>query len=1088
MSKPEGVKQTWYAQNRDEAERIYNADTENLPIGSPIYATSEGIIHGGVELSKKFPFSQKANGNGGCYFYSGMIAILNDCVDNPENWNLVKARLINFAGEDGDFKNLIAEISPEDDVLTREKVYKILQVRGGENIIAKLSDKLLVKGIAHSSGQPKTWGLDHFLREAEKSLEEYLEAVGAEESQFSSKDWKLIKDVQSGLIQQGNKCILEKERDYDSLVDNLGNDDLIGLLEGVIRLNYAKANNTRSMTYNAEYISPFFNTIYSEKKLVTITGRDLGAIEVKKENLYLWNADGQAHFDVIYPDLDHGIEAEVAALAGPISEPEGKSIKVEAAQTTLEKVEKFANTLTAKTKGSGAGPLDKLPSRTAVDKFLGLAEEEQNRILEGTRITITRAELDHARKFLALIFLTDGQKIPNKKSQKQIYVEQGILPKGLALAAEDGDLEAQIKEISEQITPKHIKAFYKRLVEKRPLASFNKSDDTLLRDGTRMKGIGCSGNHNPEEYTLYSEAEFASMLQVFGPTQFINDGRRYNEGKVGTEGGGEAHEASGYISGLVGMRLEIDDGMESMHVVGGNLTKQKEAHANALGWAGDHETRDFGRISGVTRKFVEGYEAIWQEFYKDGKGEPGEEEEVRPKKVGDGEFNDAAAEYRLYISYKKFLAESAKAIAEREDGEKEKAYIRITGLGDGVWAEGKSKEVRAAIGRAVARAYYELDSELKEKISAIEFSQFGHSEYSNAFKEALLPEGITERLEPRVSNAHFAHKIPDADADFKNVLFVNYAWDGLSYPGNEYYLGALSASGDPAAACCSSIVVSQNPQINSGFLDRVFVVEENGIIKTLDGYGAETPEVVLDFSESPGAFSDGGVEEESDDESEISEFDDEFEEYHNLDGFEGELGGEPGPEGEEKKSNEDLNKDLNKDLKYVALLAMEEMQEPLVSDNKLARAFKKLEGKSEVETGSDFEKIWKEELTTLDRIKLVEFYNHTNSSERIDFDEKCMNTLDLRKDRSPWEANKKNLSKIISWSIQLANIEENKVINERAISAAEASNKRFHGISSKEKGEIEEGVKQFLQYPKPDGVVLNPIAQALLKRLPQKEK
>jgi len=758
------------------------------------------------------------------------------------------------------------------------------------------------------------------------------------------------------------------------------------------------------------------------------------------------------------------------------------------------RVEQFVATLergyaAPKAEVSKVSPLDKLPSRTAVDKFLGSAEEEQNRILEGTRITITRAELDHARKFLALIFLTEGQQIPDKKSQKQIYVEQGILPEDLVLPAADGDLEAQIKEISEQITPEHIKAFYKRLVEKRPLASFGVNDYTLLRTGERSEAdnetsIGCSGKHDPEQYTLYSEAEFASMLQVFGPTQFINDGRRDNEGKVGTEGGGEAHEASGYISGLVGMRLEIADGMESVHVVGGNLTKLKQAHALACGREGPLKTEDFGRISGVTRKFVEGYEAIWQEFYEDKKGELVKEGEVTPKKViKAGEFNEAAAEYRLYISYKKFLAESAKAIAEKEDGdgEKEKAYIRITGLGDGVWAKGKSKEVRAAIGRAVARAYDELNPELKARISAIEFSE--HQEHglsSAAFYAAPIPAGaVGPQAETRVSNAHFAHKIPNDAADFKNVLFVNYAWDGLSYPGNEYYLGALSASGDPAAACCSSIVVSQNPQINSDFLDRVFVVEGNGIIKTLDGYETETPEAELDFSRMYSPTT-------PDELTEAPSL-----EVDRVRGFSSEDGSKHSDSEEESEDEPEEEEKPNEDLKIKALREMEKLQKPLVSYNKLARAFKKLEGKSEVETGSYFEKIWKEELTTLDRIKLVEFYNERNSAESIDFDKKCMNTLDLKKDDNPWEMNKENLSKIISWSINMANIEESKVATERTISAAKVSNKRFHGISSKEKGEIEEGVKQFRENPrgaKPSGEALNPIATALVARFPKKEK
>lgn len=121
------------------------------------------------------------------------------------------------------------------------------------------------------------------------------------------------------------------------------------------------------------------------------------------------------------------------------------------------------------------------------------------------------------------------------------------------------------------------------------------------------------------------------------------------------------------------MRLEIADGMESVHVVEGNLTKLKKAHADspAPAWGGDQKG-DFGRIFGVTSKFVEGYEAIWQKFYEDKKGELGEEE-VDPKKViKAGEFDKAAAGYRLYISYKKFLPNLLTQLQKEKEKEKEK--------------------------------------------------------------------------------------------------------------------------------------------------------------------------------------------------------------------------------------------------------------------------------------------------------------------------------------------------------------------------------------------------------------------------------
>ena len=61
---------------------------------------------------------------------------------------------------------------------------------------------------------------------------------------------------------------------------------------------------------------------------------------------------------------------------------------------------------------------------------------------------------------------------------------------------------------------------------------------------------------------------------------------------------------------------------------------------------------------------------------------------------------------------------------------------------------------------------------------------------------------------------------PLSDKYCECLICACYAWDSNAFPGNEYWLGrdALCASGDPAAAACSTISYVQNSEINKEYV------------------------------------------------------------------------------------------------------------------------------------------------------------------------------------------------------------------------------------------------------------------------------
>lgn len=330
-----------------------------------------------------------------------------------------------------------------------------------------------------------------------------------------------------------------------------------------------------------------------------------------------------------------------------------------------------------------------------------------------------------------------------------------------------------------------------RLLANRPLVFMGGNDYTILPNNLELPSSGgasaaewdCVGTEAEarnrylalRDYLSYDEMMLGSLLGVSGPSHFINDGGRYNSARPGQPG---TFEPRGIIVGLVGARFEREGRMDHRLMISGSGNDDNHLPL--------------------------GLEAAYERFF------------ACPLYTAPrGRFDERLYQARMSVTFDILLREASGRAKEAG----RKAYVYVVGLGLGVWQYDDAQPQLY-----IDEFHRTLTTIPRDDLNHLRTVEIAWIDASEKMKRTMTNWGASIGIDILFSRRNPGEKLaPEKEGE---LLVLSYAWDGNAFPGNEYWAGSLCGSGDPAAACMSTISELHNPVLNPDYLGRIKVLGE----------------------------------------------------------------------------------------------------------------------------------------------------------------------------------------------------------------------------------------------------------------------